>query len=300
MISKISIRQISTHVFSLAKYLHHSLLMLHHQNGKPVIKLYSDTDYEDQNLQGGIVTFNVIRSSGEYVGYMEVLSMAAIYKIHLRVGCFCNPGACQRHLDLSNEDILRNYDSGYTCSGSRDLIEGKPTGCVRVSFGYMSTFGDVETIIKMIKKCFVTGIAVFKVPDWWQNFKKENSRKYFVSCEHDGTSNGITNNGVKKNENYESNGIEIHDEKIDLNPRIKKISSLKISRIFIYPIKSCAAFEINSSWKLDSRGLEFDREWMIMTSNGVCLTQKHESNMCLIVPNINLETNQLQLNYPGK
>lgn len=112
--------------------------MLHHSNGRPVAKLYSDTAYDNHDMQGGIVAFNLIRSNGEYIGYMEVLNMAALFKIHLRTGCFCNPGACQRHLALSNKEILQNYEAGYVCGGSTDLINGKPTGAIRVSFGYLS------------------------------------------------------------------------------------------------------------------------------------------------------------------
>ncbi|EGI67561.1 Molybdenum cofactor sulfurase 1 [Acromyrmex echinatior] len=198
ILSKLTMDQISKHVFSLAKTLHHSLLILHHCNDKPVVKLYSDSDYEDRKSQGGIVTFNVMRSNGEYVGYMEVLNMAAIFKIHLRTGCFCNPGACQRHLSLSTKDILQNYEAGYTCGGIADLINGKPTGA-----------------------------------------------------------------------------------------------------LFIYPIKSCGAYEITDSWNLNSKGLEYDREWMIMTSSGTCLTQKHYTNLCLLKPIVVKKQKIMKLTYPG-
>ena len=128
ILSSITMKKISEHVFSLAKVLYNSLLTLHHSNGNPVARLYSDTAYDDNDLQGSIVAFNLMRSNGEYVGYMEVLNMAALYKIHLRTGCFCNPGACQRHLALSNEEVLHNYDAGYVCGGTADLINGNQPG----------------------------------------------------------------------------------------------------------------------------------------------------------------------------
>ncbi|KAG7190809.1 hypothetical protein KM043_006879 [Ampulex compressa] len=169
ILSNITMKNITNHVFALARILHHTLLTLHHSNGEPVVKLYSDTDYEDSALQGGIVTFNLMRSNGEYVGYMEVLNMAALFKIHLRTGCFCNPGACQRHLVLSNKEVLQNYDAGYVCGGTADLMHG----------------------------------------------------------------------------------------------------------------------------------LEYDREWMVMTSAGACLTQKQHVNLCLLKPIICREKKIMQLKYPG-
>lgn len=34
-------------------------------------------------------------------------------------------------------------------------MDGRPTGSVRVSFGYMSTFEDADRFLEMISKCFL-------------------------------------------------------------------------------------------------------------------------------------------------
>ncbi|KAK2584974.1 hypothetical protein KPH14_008505 [Odynerus spinipes] len=287
ILSKITMKKISSHVFELAKYLYHSLLRLHHGNGAPVVKIYSDNNYEDSNVQGAIVTFNVLRSNGEYIGYMEVAHMAALFKIHLRTGCFCNPGACQRHLSLTNEEILQNYDAGYVCGGTADLISGKPTGAVRISFGYMSTIEDVETLLQMITKCFLSKSDenVLYVPKVHKEIKNE---KYILNS---------------SDTTKESEGKAWYSSILNGQRYFKSITSLKsnitVKRLFIYPIKSCAAFEITTSWNLNEKGLEYDREWMIMTSNGVCLTQKQQSNLCLIKPFISKEMQVIILTYPG-
>lgn len=65
---------ISRHTFALAQYVFQRLVTLHHENGKPVVVLYHDTDFEDVNCQGGIVNFNLLRPSGEFIGYAEVRS----------------------------------------------------------------------------------------------------------------------------------------------------------------------------------------------------------------------------------
>lgn len=36
------------------------------------------------------------------------------------------------------------YQAGHVCWDDHDIIHGKPTGAVRVSFGYMSTFEDAK------------------------------------------------------------------------------------------------------------------------------------------------------------
>ncbi|XP_011645423.1 molybdenum cofactor sulfurase 1 [Pogonomyrmex barbatus] len=309
ILSKLTMDQISKHVFSLAKALHYSLLTLHHCNGKPVVKLYSDSDYEDRVSQGGIVTFNLIRSNGEYVGYMEVVNMAALFKIHLRTGCFCNPGACQRHLSLSTKEILQNYEAGYTCGGTTDLLNGKPTGAVRISFGYMSTIKDVQTVLLMIIKCFVDKPCIRKLPQWWEDRKmdihKSHKRFYnsnildypiphIINSKKNIINNNLRNDFYNKSESFDHVINSIKSSKI-----ITHINKCTLQRLFIYPIKSCGAYEIVDSWNLNSKGLEYDREWMIMTSAGTCLTQKHHINLCLLKPVIFKEQKIMELTYPG-
>ncbi|XP_076163683.1 molybdenum cofactor sulfurase isoform X2 [Ptiloglossa arizonensis] len=305
ILSSMTMKQISKHVFSLAKFLHNSLLMLHHSNGNPVVKLYTDTAYDDNDLQGGIVTFNLIRSNGEYVGYMEVLNMAALFKIHLRTGCFCNPGACQRHLALSNKEVLQNYDAGYTCGGDADLINGRPTGAVRVSFGYMSTIKDVQTLLVMINKCFVDGSQINKLPNWWSDYKTTTHKKY---CQHNKilqNENKITNDRTNESTTKLQNMKESVSHFISDNQFFKLKTNINatgkkcvLEKLYIYPIKSCAAYEVTNSWRLSSKGLQYDREWMIITSSGTCLTQKQHINLCLLKPVIFKENEIMQLNYP--
>lgn len=48
---------------------------------------------------------------------------------------------------------------------------------------------------------------------------------------------------------------------------------MKIISIYIYPIKSLGGISVQTSTLLE-RGLEFDRRWMIVDSNGVFVTQR--------------------------
>ena len=65
----------------------------------------------------------------------EVEKIAALSGILLRTGCFCNPGACALHLGMTPADVRQNFEAGHTCWDDMDLIGGRPTGAVRVSFG---------------------------------------------------------------------------------------------------------------------------------------------------------------------
>ncbi|GBP35278.1 Molybdenum cofactor sulfurase [Eumeta japonica] len=58
--------------------------------------------------------------------------------------------------------------------------------------------------------------------------------------------------------------------------------------------------EVNSSWEIGVKGFKYDREWMIVKDNGVCLTQKQNTHMCMIRPSFDFEENQLKLDFPGK
>jgi molybdenum cofactor sulfurtransferase len=58
--------------------------------------------------QGPIVTFNLRKASGEWIGYKEVEQLAGMENIHIRTGCFCNPGACHYYLDLTAAEVKQN------------------------------------------------------------------------------------------------------------------------------------------------------------------------------------------------
>ena len=125
--------------------------------------------------------------------YFKVSKLAAIYNVHLRTGCFCNVGACQYFLKLSTPQLKKHLDAGHVCGDSIDIIDGQPTGSIRISFGYMSDFSDAEKFLNFLKDCFV----------------EEDGN----TCNEKRPTHSAKNTGVLK-------------------------------RMFIYPVKSCAAFEV--------------------------------------------------------
>ncbi|XP_058063911.1 molybdenum cofactor sulfurase [Anopheles bellator] len=250
-----TIERISQHTFRIARYCFQQLQQLEHANGSKVIKLYHDTSFGDARSQGAIVNFNVLNDTGAYVGFAEVACMASSHSIYLRTGCFCNPGACQRHLRLTDEDVWRHFQAGHVCGDANDLIDGQPTGSVRVSFGYMSRVADVDRLVSMIARCYIRRTIPGPLAI---------SREEIVAHYKD------------------------HDRS-------------RLVEICLFPIKSCGAFRVagrGAEWPLCTSGLRYDREFVIVDEHGLAVTQKKITDLCRILPKINLETQAMTLQHP--
>lgn len=140
------------------------------------------------------------------------------------------------------------------CGDSVDLIDGCPTGAVRVSIGYMTTHSDVEAVIQMIQQTYL--LTKYKSP-----------LSSIIARE---------------------------------NPDPHRSTNVRLTEICVYPVKSCGAFKVKTRWPITPRGLKYDREWMIVKSNGVCVTQKTNTRLCLIMPIINEVDGVLELHFPNE
>ncbi|CAA0815509.1 Molybdenum cofactor sulfurase [Striga hermonthica] len=157
ILNALTMSGISRHEMSLASYVRRALLSLTHVNGNRVCTVYGIDDPQlSSNKMGPTVSFNLKRLDGSWIGHREVEKLASLSNIQLRTGCFCNPGACAKHLGLSHSDLLSNVEAGHICWDDQDILHGKPTGAVRVSFGYMSTFEDARRFLEFIRSSFVS------------------------------------------------------------------------------------------------------------------------------------------------
>eukprot|EP01126_Amoeba_proteus_P058294 TRINITY_DN7505_c1_g1_i1.p1 TRINITY_DN7505_c1_g1~~TRINITY_DN7505_c1_g1_i1.p1 ORF type:complete len:269 (+),score=74.50 TRINITY_DN7505_c1_g1_i1:384-1190(+) len=113
-------------------------------------------DGDDEELyQGPIISFNLLSSDGKFVPYSNVETLSILHNIHLRTGCFCNPGACQYFLDLTSEEMKWNSSVGLICWEKTNILNKKPTGAVRVSLPYFATFEDVAKFLEFVKNNFL-------------------------------------------------------------------------------------------------------------------------------------------------
>lgn len=69
-----------------------------------------------------------------------------------------------------------------------------------------------------------------------------------------------------------------------------------ISRLFVYPLKSCAGVELQEA-VLTETGLDLDRAWMLVDTNGEFVSQRELPRMALIKPQ--LKMHEVVLRAPG-
>ena len=150
------------HSTCLAAELVRRFADIRHENGKPVVQVYGWKSLVTKSFDtnhGPIVAFNILGSDGSPVGCDEVSKLATINTppIQFRIGCFCNPGACQSAVELSPSDVLINYCvSNVVCGDQRGIVNGKPTGAIRASFGKDSIFEDMDVLVRFVAKVFVS------------------------------------------------------------------------------------------------------------------------------------------------
>lgn len=197
----------------------------------------------------------------------------------------------------------KSFQSGHVCGDANHLIDGVPTGSVRISVGYMTTQDDVDAVIYMITdyllnipKQRLTSSAIesgYKIDPKYK-YTTESNRIGVAKYSVDKT-NGLLNEMHSR----PSNGSSVRISNVaKLTKSAGPISKVKLKQICVYPIKSCGAFKVSTKWELTKRGLKFDREWMVVKQNGVALTQKTETKLCLITPSINLDDGWLEMSFP--
>jgi len=59
------------------------------------------------------------------------------------------------------------------------------------------------------------------------------------------------------------------------------MNTIRISGLFIYPVKSLAGISLQTS-NIDNMGLKYDRRWMLVSPDGLFLTQRKIPKMALI------------------
>ncbi|MCK4538798.1 MAG: aminotransferase class V-fold PLP-dependent enzyme [Candidatus Krumholzibacteria bacterium] len=136
----------------LSHWLIANLLELKHGNGKSVVRLYGPTERE---MRGGSVTINIYDREGVVIDHQVVEKKANEWKISLRTGCFCNPGAGELALGLSKNEMItcmHGPESRMTVDEFRQCIDGKSTGAVRVSTGLVSNFRDVRLFLELVRQ----------------------------------------------------------------------------------------------------------------------------------------------------
>lgn len=149
-----SMDHIAEHTEHLSRTLFDRLNKLRHYNSASVCVI-NEVRCVEGTSHGPIIAFNFRTSQGTSISNAEVEKLAAIRNIQLRSGGLCNPGGVASSLGLAPWELRRNFSAGQRCGNGNDVIDGKPTGLLRVSLGAMSNMNDVNAFISFAKEFFV-------------------------------------------------------------------------------------------------------------------------------------------------
>lgn len=163
-------RFISMHTSKLAAHFYESLVRMRHANGARLIQVYNDYDtdavpYADPTKQGSTVTFNILKADGSLFGYADVERAANKAGLCLRSGSLCNPGGFARYHGWAAADMRRAYEAGHRCSSPVQVIAGRATGVVRVSFGVHNIDADSQAALTFLSETYINHDASIPRPD---------------------------------------------------------------------------------------------------------------------------------------
>eukprot|EP00759_Apiculatamorpha_spiralis_P008146 PhF_6_TR15088/c0_g1_i1/m.23735 len=79
---------------------------------------------------------------------------------------------------------------------------------------------------------------------------------------------------------------------------LPKITSIQITKLFVYPVKSCRGIAVQSA-VLTPLGIQYDREWALATTSGATVTQREEPTMSLIQTSLDHTRQKLILSARG-
>ena len=148
LLESVGIETIHRRVTCLTGWLLDELLAMRHGNGRPVVRVYGPVTTE---RRGGTVAFNFYDAAGVVIDHQQVESAASRRNIALRTGCFCNPGAGEVALGLTEAELTRCFQNAAGRMDRDDLIrciDAESGGAVRVSFGLVSTFADAYAFVR--------------------------------------------------------------------------------------------------------------------------------------------------------
>ncbi|MEI8324296.1 MAG: aminotransferase class V-fold PLP-dependent enzyme [Betaproteobacteria bacterium] len=150
-LQRVGVETIQTRVHCLTGWLISELLALQHGNGRPLVRLYGPATMKER---GGTVTINFYDPEGHLLDYRRIEELAALERISLRTGCFCNPGAGETAEDLSEDDMrvgIAEVGADINLQRFLQVLQGrggKSAGAIRVSTGIASNFADVQRFLR--------------------------------------------------------------------------------------------------------------------------------------------------------
>ncbi|ODV85863.1 hypothetical protein CANARDRAFT_175628 [[Candida] arabinofermentans NRRL YB-2248] len=172
-----SFDNISSYTSNLTRYTIERLSNLKYKNGTSMVELYTS------GIGGGpIISFSLKNINDEFIGYHSFEKYTSLQNISLRTGTLCNIGGIKRYLNRQDFEIKRDYKKGHKCGDFMDIMEGKPTGVIRISFGAMTLYSEIEFLIEKIKDFLIDDLQITSTSN--QDIKIEKLVVYPIkSCQ---------------------------------------------------------------------------------------------------------------------
>lgn len=123
-----------------------------HPTGEPAVRIYGPTATEGR---GGTIAFNLVRADGRAVPYGQVERAASTEGIALRGGCFCNPGAAERALELPGGAMLECVDTieqgAFNLRALAECLGDEvAVGALRASVSIPTTDADLDRLERFL------------------------------------------------------------------------------------------------------------------------------------------------------
>ena len=146
----------------LTSWLLEALLSLHHSNGTPLVRIYGP---HTTHQRGGTIALNFLDPDGTIVDERVVERRANTFRLSIRTGCFCNPGAGEAAFHLSRETLWKIFhEEAKETLPKRLQSEGSMSwdalladlgmqsgGAVRISLGLITNFADVYRLVQFAR-----------------------------------------------------------------------------------------------------------------------------------------------------
>jgi molybdenum cofactor sulfurtransferase len=76
-------------------------------------RAFSGSKYLEE--PGPIIGFSLLGPSSEFIGHVHLEQLATVNGFQIRTGGLCNTGVLTSAFDLSDQDLMDEYNSGRTC-----------------------------------------------------------------------------------------------------------------------------------------------------------------------------------------
>ncbi|MCC6804980.1 MAG: aminotransferase class V-fold PLP-dependent enzyme [Anaerolineae bacterium] len=148
-IESIGVDVIHDRVIALTGWLLDQLTALRHSSGAALLRVYGPVTTE---ARGGTISLNFYDPNGVIIDYRRLEQLANERNISLRSGCFCNPGAGETALGLTEAELSAALEADQRMTLPELMtVLGRVLGALRISVGVASNFADAYQFVQFAR-----------------------------------------------------------------------------------------------------------------------------------------------------